>query len=104
MPTRPIVDAITRSTARSSPAATARRHLPRRATTTRAATLRRRSDLVLFQVKGFATAAAADRVRAIVGPHTIVLTLQNGLGNEEVLRAAYPNNACSSASRCTASR
>lgn len=50
------------------------------------------ADLVLFQVKGFATAAAADHVRPVVGPRTIVLTLQNGLGNEDVLRAAYPTN------------
>ncbi len=49
-------------------------------------------DLVLFQVKGYATASAAELVRPIVGPGTIVLTLQNGMGNEEVLRAAFPNN------------
>ncbi len=49
-------------------------------------------DLVLFQVKGFATAAAAAGVRAIVGPHTILMTLQNGLGNDDVLRGAYPGN------------
>lgn len=49
-------------------------------------------DLVLFQVKGFATAAATGTVRSIVGPETIILSLQNGLGNEDVLRAAYPAN------------
>jgi 2-dehydropantoate 2-reductase len=49
-------------------------------------------DLALFQVKGFATAAAAELARPVVGPGTIVLTLQNGLGNEDVLRAAYPDN------------
>lgn len=47
-------------------------------------------DLVLFEVKGFATKAAAKLAAPVVGPSTIVLTLQNGLGNEEVLRAAYP--------------
>lgn len=50
------------------------------------------SDVVLFQVKGFATAAAAETARPIVGPDTIVLTLQNGLGNEDILREAYPDN------------
>lgn len=49
-------------------------------------------DLVLFQVKGFATPAAADLVRPVVGPDTILLTLQNGLGNEDVLREAYPGH------------
>lgn len=49
-------------------------------------------DVVLFQVKGFATASAAELARPLVGPETIVMTLQNGLGNEDVLRAAYPGN------------
>jgi 2-dehydropantoate 2-reductase len=47
-------------------------------------------DLVLFEVKGYATQAAAELAAPVVGPGTIVLTLQNGLGNEEILRAAYP--------------
>ncbi len=50
------------------------------------------ADIVLFQIKGFATAAAAETVRPVVGDKTILLTLQNGLGNEDVLRAAYPAN------------
>lgn len=49
-------------------------------------------ELVLFQVKGFATAAAAEFARPIVGPATMILTLQNGLGNEDILRGAYPDN------------
>jgi 2-dehydropantoate 2-reductase len=49
-------------------------------------------DVVLFQTKGWATPAAAAAVRSIVGPDTALLTLQNGLGNEEILRAAYPAN------------
>jgi 2-dehydropantoate 2-reductase len=49
-------------------------------------------DLLLVQVKGFATAAALELARPIIGPGTIVLTLQNGLGNEEVLRSALPGN------------
>jgi 2-dehydropantoate 2-reductase len=50
------------------------------------------ADLVLVQVKGFATAAAIQLVGPIVIPTTIVMTLQNGLGNEEVIRAALPDN------------
>jgi 2-dehydropantoate 2-reductase len=60
------------------PARTAAQHIPGPA------------DLVLFQVKGFATAAAAEAARPVVGPQTILMTLQNGLGNEERIRAVYP--------------
>ncbi len=48
--------------------------------------------LVLFQTKGWATRAAAESVRPIVGAQTILLTLQNGLGNEEVIRSVFPEN------------
>lgn len=50
------------------------------------------ADLILFQVKGFATAAAANAVRPLAGPSTVILTLQNGLGNEDVLREVFPRN------------
>jgi 2-dehydropantoate 2-reductase len=50
------------------------------------------ADLVLFMVKGWATEQAAQRVAPMVGPATLILTLQNGLGNEEVLRACFPDN------------
>ncbi len=49
-------------------------------------------DVVLFQVKGWATRDAAELVRPIVAPTSIILTLQNGLGNEDVLRSAFPGN------------
>jgi 2-dehydropantoate 2-reductase len=49
-------------------------------------------DLILFQTKGWATAAAASAVAGLADDHTIILTLQNGLGNEEVLRAQFPDN------------
>jgi 2-dehydropantoate 2-reductase len=50
-------------------------------------------DVVLFMIKGWATAEAAERVAPMVDESTLLLTLQNGLGNEEVLRARYPRNA-----------
>lgn len=50
------------------------------------------ADLVLFMVKGWATRAAATRVQPMVGPQTTLLTLQNGLGNEEALRDVIPAN------------
>lgn len=49
-------------------------------------------DVLLFMVKGWATAPAAARVASAVHPTTAVVTLQNGLGNEEALRAAFPTN------------
>ncbi len=51
-----------------------------------------KANAALFQVKGFATAAAAELARPVISKDTIILTLQNGLGNEDVLRRAYPDN------------
>ena len=42
-------------------------------------------DLVLVLTKSNDTRAAAEASRALVGTETLVLTLQNGLGNEAVL-------------------
>lgn len=42
-------------------------------------------DLVVVLVKSFATTTAMTQARALVGPHTLVLSLQNGLGHEELL-------------------
>jgi len=44
-----------------------------------------RPDLVLVCVKSYDTAAAAAALRPVVGPETIVLSLQNGIENEAVL-------------------
>lgn len=42
-------------------------------------------DLVIVLVKSFHTREAIESARCIVGPHTVVLSLQNGLGHEDVL-------------------
>jgi 2-dehydropantoate 2-reductase len=42
-------------------------------------------DLVLICVKAYDTLAAASEIRKSAGPDTRILTLQNGLGNLEVL-------------------
>ena len=42
-------------------------------------------ELVLVCVKSYDTATAAETIRPVVGPETIVLSLQNGVENEEVL-------------------
>ena len=43
------------------------------------------ADLVIVLVKSFHTREAIEGARAIVGPHTVVLSLQNGLGHEDIL-------------------
>ena len=42
-------------------------------------------DLVIVLVKSNYTQAAMESARSIVGPDTIVMSLQNGLGHEDVL-------------------
>jgi 2-dehydropantoate 2-reductase len=46
-------------------------------------------DLVLVGLKAYANANLAELTRPLVGPETTILTLQNGLGNEEVLATAF---------------
>lgn len=48
-----------------------------------------RVDIVVFLVKSFHTRAAAESVRPLVDDSTIVATLQNGLGNGEILAEIY---------------
>ena len=48
-------------------------------------------ELALFAVKMYDNAAAVDAIAPLVGPDTIVLTLQNGIDNGELLHAAYPD-------------
>ena len=43
-------------------------------------------DLVIFFVKSYHTARAAAGARHLVGPDTVVLTLQNGLGNVDIIK------------------
>jgi len=45
--------------------------------------------LVVILTKGFHTRAAVDSVRHLIGPDTLGLTLQNGLGHAEVLAEAF---------------
>ena len=48
------------------------------------------ADLILLFTKTFHTDAALEGVQAIVGPETWVLTLQNGLGNDEAVARHVP--------------
>jgi 2-dehydropantoate 2-reductase len=47
-------------------------------------------DAVVFFVKCYHTASAAKLAQPLVGPDTLVASLQNGWGNGEVLAAAFP--------------
>lgn len=47
-----------------------------------------RADLIIVCTKARSTAQAADTVRQLVAPDGLVLTLQNGLGNLEIIQAA----------------
>lgn len=48
------------------------------------------ADLVLVALKTTANHAFGDVLPPLVGPSTAVLTLQNGLGNEDALAAIFP--------------
>jgi 2-dehydropantoate 2-reductase len=47
-------------------------------------------DIVVFFTKCYHTSSAAVSARPLVGPDTVVASLQNGWGNGDVLAAAYP--------------
>ena len=46
-------------------------------------------ELVLFTVKMYHNSSAIQAIRPLVGPDTVVLTLQNGIDNGEQLAAAF---------------
>lgn len=50
------------------------------------------ADVVMLFVKYKQTREALAMARPLVGPRTVLLTLQNGLGNVELIREAFPNN------------
>jgi 2-dehydropantoate 2-reductase len=47
-------------------------------------------DIVVFFVKCYHTRSAAELARPLVGPGTVVASLQNGWGNGDVLASIYP--------------
>ncbi len=49
-----------------------------------------RVDLAIVAVKAYDTEAAVPAVRTVLADDGIVLTLQNGIGNYEILDAAFP--------------
>ncbi|HEX2282124.1 MAG TPA: 2-dehydropantoate 2-reductase [Thermomicrobiales bacterium] len=53
----------------------------------------RGADLVLVQVKSYDTYSALAPLEARINPESLVLSLQNGLGNDEAMRRALPNHS-----------
>ena len=49
-------------------------------------------DIVIIMVKTTQTDAACESAKCLVGPDTVVASLQNGLGNEEALKKFFPAN------------
>jgi 2-dehydropantoate 2-reductase len=47
-------------------------------------------DLVLVMVKSYDTKSAVDTIRAVLADAGVILTLQNGVGNYEILNEAFP--------------
>ena len=50
------------------------------------------ADLVVLFVKGYDSREALASVRPAVAPHTAFVTLQNGLGNPQLVREMFPAN------------
>jgi 2-dehydropantoate 2-reductase len=49
-------------------------------------------DVALIFTKFGATRDAAIAAKKLIGPATLLVTLQNGLGNVEIIRTSYPDN------------
>lgn len=49
-------------------------------------------DVIFLTVKAFDTPTAIEGLRPAVGPVTVIVSAQNGLGNYEALKAAFPHN------------
>jgi len=50
------------------------------------------ADVLVCFVKGFGTVAAMAAAQPAVGPNTLLVTLQNGLGNAQAIAEAFPGN------------
>ena len=48
------------------------------------------ADVVVLLVKGFHSAAAVKGAPGLFGEHTYICSLQNGLGNDEILAGLFP--------------
>jgi 2-dehydropantoate 2-reductase len=51
------------------------------------------ADLILFCVKTYDTEVAAQSIRPLIRPETIIMSLQNGIGNEECIAQAVGHHS-----------
>lgn len=49
-------------------------------------------DIVLVLVKAHATRTVLEKMKDLLSPQTLVITMQNGLGNLEVIAELFPDN------------
>jgi 2-dehydropantoate 2-reductase len=57
-------------------------------------------ELVMVTVKSYDTASIIPDLKQIIGPDTVLCSVQNGLDNEEQLRLAFPNNVVIGSTIC----
>jgi 2-dehydropantoate 2-reductase len=57
-------------------------------------------ELIMVTVKSYDTLNIIPDLKQIVGPETILFSLQNGLDNEDQLQAAFPKNVVIGATIC----
>lgn len=57
-------------------------------------------DLLIIAVKSFDTDTLLDELSGKVSPRTVIASLQNGLGNEAKIAAAFPENTLIAGSIC----
>src|SRR5688572_33301605 len=62
------------------------------------------ADVVLFAVKLWDTETAAERLKPVVGEHTVVIPFQNGVESVDRLRKVFPERAVMSGSAYIATR
>jgi 2-dehydropantoate 2-reductase len=62
------------------------------------------ADFVIFAVKGPDTIAAAELIRPLVGPHTGIVTFQNGVAGIDILAGLYSSHTVMPGTTMTAAR
>src|SRR5262245_42368378 len=62
------------------------------------------ADIVIFTVKGPDTTAAAELIRPLVGPHTGIVTFQNGVAGIDILEVLYSWRSVMPGTTMTAAR
>ena len=60
------------------------------------------AELVIVLCKAFDTEECIETNRSIIGPGSVVLTLQNGLGNEDLLGSCWTQSKSSQGKRISA--